>query len=192
MTPNRDPRYDILFEPLAIGPVTARNRFYQVPHCTGIGWTQPEALARCARQGRRRLGGGLRPKRRKSIRPAIASHSTKAACGTSAIFRRWRDGRCRSRAWCPRGHRDHASRRLAAPIGARARFRSGRRIARSSIMARPGAGDGQAGHSRPAPMAPRCRLRSKRPDSTSSMSMRLMISSIAPAFPAAAQERPQR
>jgi dimethylamine/trimethylamine dehydrogenase len=43
---NRDPRYDILFEPVRIGPVTARNRFYQVPHCTGIGWTQPETLAR--------------------------------------------------------------------------------------------------------------------------------------------------
>ena len=43
---NRDPRYDILFEPVQIGPVTARNRFYQVPHCTGIGWTQPETVAR--------------------------------------------------------------------------------------------------------------------------------------------------
>ena len=42
----RDPRFDILFEPIRIGPVTARNRFYQVPHCTGIGWTQPETLAR--------------------------------------------------------------------------------------------------------------------------------------------------
>jgi len=42
----RDPRYDILFETVRVGPVTARNRFYQVPHCTGIGWTQPETLAR--------------------------------------------------------------------------------------------------------------------------------------------------
>jgi dimethylamine/trimethylamine dehydrogenase len=41
----RDPRYDILFEPVRIGPVTARNRFYQVPHCNGMGWTQPQALA---------------------------------------------------------------------------------------------------------------------------------------------------
>jgi dimethylamine/trimethylamine dehydrogenase len=41
----RDPRYDILFEPVKIGPVTARNRFYQVPHCNGMGWTQPQALA---------------------------------------------------------------------------------------------------------------------------------------------------
>jgi len=43
---SRDPRFDVLFEPVRIGPVTARNRFYQVPHCTGIGWTQPETLAR--------------------------------------------------------------------------------------------------------------------------------------------------
>ena len=43
---SRDPHYDVLFEPVRIGPVTARNRFYQVPHCTGIGWTQPESLAR--------------------------------------------------------------------------------------------------------------------------------------------------
>ncbi|MBV8908845.1 MAG: FAD-dependent oxidoreductase [Sphingomonas sp.] len=43
---SRDPRHDILFEPVKIGPVIARNRFYQVPHCTGIGWTQPETLAR--------------------------------------------------------------------------------------------------------------------------------------------------
>ena len=33
--PARDPRYDLLFEPLKIGPVTAPNRFYSVPHATG-------------------------------------------------------------------------------------------------------------------------------------------------------------
>ncbi len=42
---NRDPRYDILFEPVRIGPVTAKNRFYQVPHCTGLGWLRPRMLA---------------------------------------------------------------------------------------------------------------------------------------------------
>ena len=41
----RDPSLDILFEPLQIGPVTAKNRFYQVPHCTGMGWRRPNALA---------------------------------------------------------------------------------------------------------------------------------------------------
>ncbi len=41
----RDPRYDILFEPLKIGPVTAKNRFYQVPHCTGSGSVRPRILA---------------------------------------------------------------------------------------------------------------------------------------------------
>ncbi|MCJ8054818.1 NAD-binding protein [Shinella curvata] len=39
----RDPRYDILFEPVRIGPVTTRNRFYQVPHCSGMGHRYPEA-----------------------------------------------------------------------------------------------------------------------------------------------------
>jgi dimethylamine/trimethylamine dehydrogenase len=41
----RDPRYDILFEPVTIGPVTARNRFYQVPHCSGMGYRYPSAEA---------------------------------------------------------------------------------------------------------------------------------------------------
>ena len=30
-----DQRYDILFEPVRIGPVTARKRFYQIPHRNG-------------------------------------------------------------------------------------------------------------------------------------------------------------
>jgi dimethylamine/trimethylamine dehydrogenase len=34
-----------LFEPVRIGPVTAPNRFYQVPHCNGMGWRMPDALA---------------------------------------------------------------------------------------------------------------------------------------------------
>ena len=41
----RDPHYDVLFEPVAIGPVTARNRFYQVPHCNGMGRAHPTAMA---------------------------------------------------------------------------------------------------------------------------------------------------
>ena len=44
----RDPRFDVLFEPVRIGPKTARNRFYQVPHCTGMGrhWPTPSAFSR--------------------------------------------------------------------------------------------------------------------------------------------------
>jgi dimethylamine/trimethylamine dehydrogenase len=41
----RDPRFDVLFEPVEIGPVTAPNRFYQVPHCTGMGCGMPQTLA---------------------------------------------------------------------------------------------------------------------------------------------------
>jgi dimethylamine/trimethylamine dehydrogenase len=39
------PSHAILFEPVRIGPVTARNRFYQVPHCNGMGYRDPSALA---------------------------------------------------------------------------------------------------------------------------------------------------
>lgn len=38
--------YDILFEPVQIGPVTSKNRFYQVPHCNGMGHGYPSTLAR--------------------------------------------------------------------------------------------------------------------------------------------------
>jgi dimethylamine/trimethylamine dehydrogenase len=42
----RDPRHDILFESVQIGPKTLRNRFYQVPHCTGFGSEKPGSQAR--------------------------------------------------------------------------------------------------------------------------------------------------
>lgn len=41
----RDPRHDILFTPVRIGPVTAKNRFFQVPHCNGMGHGMPLAHA---------------------------------------------------------------------------------------------------------------------------------------------------
>ncbi len=41
----RDPRYDVLFEPVRIGPVKAPNRFYQVPHCNGSGNLRPRMVA---------------------------------------------------------------------------------------------------------------------------------------------------
>ncbi|MCH6565949.1 MAG: FAD-dependent oxidoreductase [Proteobacteria bacterium] len=42
---SRDPKYDILFEPVPIGPVIAKNRFYQVPHCNVLGHGRPRAEA---------------------------------------------------------------------------------------------------------------------------------------------------
>ncbi len=41
----RDARYDILFEPVQLGPVRAKNRFFQVPHCNGMGYRDPTAQA---------------------------------------------------------------------------------------------------------------------------------------------------
>jgi dimethylamine/trimethylamine dehydrogenase len=50
-----DERYAALFEPIAIGPVTAPNRFYQVPHCNGMGHRHPSAMA--AMRGVKAEGG---------------------------------------------------------------------------------------------------------------------------------------
>jgi dimethylamine/trimethylamine dehydrogenase len=51
----RDPRYDILFEPVQIGPVTSKNRFYQVPHCNGMGRVYPDSMI--AMRGMKAEGG---------------------------------------------------------------------------------------------------------------------------------------
>src|SRR5579875_262379 len=48
-------RYDVLFEPVKIGPVTAPNRFFQVPHCNGMGYLRPAGHA--AMRGMKAEGG---------------------------------------------------------------------------------------------------------------------------------------
>jgi dimethylamine/trimethylamine dehydrogenase len=48
-------RYDILFQPIQLGPVTAPNRFYQVPHCNGYGWRMPQGMS--AMRGMKAEGG---------------------------------------------------------------------------------------------------------------------------------------
>ena len=123
----RDPKYDILFEPIKIGPKTLKNRFYQVPHCIGGGLREARACRPRIRgvQGRRRLGGvcteycSIQPGERRhppgvgahlgrgrrpqpAQRCATRSTSTApwpgASCGTAGRTRRaWRRGACRAR-----------------------------------------------------------------------------------------------
>ena len=50
-----DPNHEILFEPVRIGPKTLRNRFYQVPHCSGFGTDKPWTQA--AHRGVKAEGG---------------------------------------------------------------------------------------------------------------------------------------
>ncbi|MBT6118868.1 MAG: FAD-dependent oxidoreductase [Rhodospirillaceae bacterium] len=51
----RDPRYDVLFESVKIGPKTAKNRFYQPPHCNAMGAARPHTHA--AMRGVKAEGG---------------------------------------------------------------------------------------------------------------------------------------
>src|SRR5437868_4226742 len=45
MIVSRDARYDILFEPVRIGPKVMRNRFYATPHSSGLESRAPGAEA---------------------------------------------------------------------------------------------------------------------------------------------------
>ena len=51
----KDNPYSVLFEPVKIGPVITKNRFYQVPHCCGMGHLRPQAHA--AMRGVKAKGG---------------------------------------------------------------------------------------------------------------------------------------
>ena len=51
----RNPRYDILFDPVKIGPKTAKNRFFQVPHASGMTNAAPHV--RAAFRGMKAEGG---------------------------------------------------------------------------------------------------------------------------------------
>lgn len=50
-----NPRYALLFEPVTIEPVTAPNRFNQVPHASGI--TEANPRVRAAFRGVKTAGG---------------------------------------------------------------------------------------------------------------------------------------
>jgi len=94
----RDPRYDILFEPVQIGPVTAKNRFYQVPHCNGGGYRDPSAAARM--RGIKAEGGWSvifteqnEMHHSSEISPYI---ELSCVCGTMTTCRCWRKWQMRS------------------------------------------------------------------------------------------------
>ena len=77
----RDPRYDVLFEPVAIGPVTVKNRFYQVPHCNGMGLPRshrPRLDARGQDGGRPGSGGGSSPKQNRTPYRSTGYHHARS------------------------------------------------------------------------------------------------------------------
>lgn len=86
----RDPRLDPLFRPLTIGPVTAPNRFRQVPHCTGTGYLRPATLA--AMRGTKAGGGRGGEQRVLPDPPHIGRQPPRPmpACRTTATPPTWR------------------------------------------------------------------------------------------------------
>jgi hypothetical protein len=82
------PRFDVLFEPVQIGPVCARNRFFQVPHCNGMGYRDVSAHAEMRAvkaEGARRSSA---PSRRKSTTRPRSRRSSRCGCRTTRTSRR--------------------------------------------------------------------------------------------------------
>ena len=71
----RDPRDDILFEPVPFGPLALRNRLHQAPRCNGLGAALP--YSRAAMRGVKAEGGWLR------------NHQANSPCSWPARQRRW-------------------------------------------------------------------------------------------------------
>src|SRR5579863_4062310 len=86
----RNPRYDVLFEPVKIGPVTARNRFYAVPHAAGMTNSMPNMRA-AFRETKAEGGWGVVCSSYVSIDPS--SDDTPLPCATL-----WDDADIRSHA----------------------------------------------------------------------------------------------
>ena len=85
MSVKRDPRYDVLFDTVAIGPVTAPNRFYQVPHCNGMGRMFPDSMI--SMRGMKAEGGwGIVTTEQCDFHPTgDVQPLRKPACGMMAI-----------------------------------------------------------------------------------------------------------
>ena len=87
----RDPRYDILFEPVRDRAEDARNRFYQAPHCTASAarsrWRRPPSAAMKAEGG-----WAAACTEYCSIRPESDDSASRlrAGCGTTRIRDLWR------------------------------------------------------------------------------------------------------
>jgi dimethylamine/trimethylamine dehydrogenase len=86
---SRPSRYDILFEPVRIGPKVAKNRFYQVPHCNGGGYRDPSAVVEM-RRTKAEGGWGVIFTEQTEIHPTRKSPpSSNSASGTTATSPPW-------------------------------------------------------------------------------------------------------
>ena len=89
----RDPRYDVLFEPIRIGPKTMRNRFYQTPHCSGLGNEYP--LSQAYMRGMKAEGGwavvnteycSIHPESEATVRGYRRACGTRSDVATSSLM----------------------------------------------------------------------------------------------------------
>jgi len=78
-------KYSVLFEPVKIGPVTAPNCFYQVPHCCGMGHVRPQAHAAMRAMKAEGGWGVISTEKQVSIRALICRPIPNSSFGMNAI-----------------------------------------------------------------------------------------------------------
>ena len=86
----RNPRYDVLFQPVQIGPKVAKNRFFQVPHASGMTNAAPHVRAAFRGMKVRAAGASSVPGPRRLIRHPTTRRFRLPPCGTGPISRRMR------------------------------------------------------------------------------------------------------
>ena len=83
-------KFEVLFQPIQIGPVVAPNRFYQVPHCNGMGYRMPHALAEMRKVKPKEAGVLFAQRKLRSITHQTCLPILKGGCGMTVIFQLWR------------------------------------------------------------------------------------------------------
>lgn len=96
-----NPNYDVLFEPVKIGPVVAPNRFYQVPHASGMTEANPRVRA-AFRETKAEGGWGV------VTTGAVSTHPS-SDDSPLPFARLWDDNDIRSHAMCCDAIHKHGS-----------------------------------------------------------------------------------
>ena len=123
----RNPRFDVLFEPVRIGPVTAPNRFYQVPHASGMTNSLPQVRA-SFRETKAEGGWGV-------VCTELASIHPESDRAPRPVVRIWDDDDARNLAlMCDEAH-EHGS---LAGIDSRCKTRRGLSPRGEAALARMG------------------------------------------------------
>lgn len=151
-----DSRYDPLFEPVGIRPLTAKSRLYQVPQATRMGYAMPQTRRNARGEGGMQLGRGvhgilLRPPKLREFVIRLRNPVRPGRCQGAGS-----DGRGCASAWRPRGNRTLA---CGPPFAKPDESREAAVAVRAAVVLPASSSEprnGPGGYPEPPPLAGRC------------------------------------